>query len=342
MVAVVCKRLSQTTLVMSRIQNTRISRSLIISSAFAVFLVLSVAGWANYFRVNIGFVMVNQALATQSKHRSILKAVEWFERAGVASAGRGLGFALSTLGHEEQARAAWKQAGEDEGDFLIRGKGARELGDYEMAITWFERAIVANSNFADAWYELGLSYELLGDSEKAIATYEQGLTKTEFVQVGPSDIYQRLGFVYARLVDDVDLETALNYYDQALLKNNFGSIQDEARTHYFKAEALRQSNQITEAIAEYELVIAQQPKNYWAHVRLGFLIWNTQQNAGAAETLFLQALALDDQQKVAYHGLGVVYKETGRNTEAIQIYQKLLALDPTDTNAQEALATLEQ
>ena len=305
-------------------------------------LILILVRLVDFVYANAGFVMVNQAMAGGDSDVDWSRVVWWLERVDLNMTGRGAGFALAVLEREDAALAAWQQAGEGAQDFLVRGISARKLGDWETAVTWFNRAARINPDLADTWYELGLTYEGLEDSQKAIAAYEQGLTKTEFSQTGVSDFYLQLGLVNMQSVERVDWETAVYYYDQALLQNNFGNGLDEVRAHYLKAEAFSRSGQTTQAIAEYEWVITQQPEHYWAHARLGFLLWNAQKDATAAETLFLQALALNSQQKAAYRGLGIVYQETGRHREAIEMYQKLLSLDPTDTNAQTALATLEQ
>lgn len=324
---------------MSYVIDTKVSLRL----GVAVFcLALVWTRLVNFVYANVGFVIVNQAFLAEDEDASWLKAVPWFEGSDLATVGRGLGFVLATLGQEEDALAAWKRGGEDAQDFLVRGINARMVGDLETAVTWLNRANATNPDLADGWYELGLTYEALGNPEKAIVAYEQGLAKTEFLQIGASDFYSQLGFVMMRLVEDGDLETAVNYYDQALRQDNFGNTQSKVRTHFLRGEALNQSQQFSEAIAEYEWVIAQQPTHYWAYVRLGFLTWHIQQDANEAEKLFLQALTLNDQWKIAYRGLGIVYQETGRNEEAIEMYRKIVILDSDDKDALAALAALKR
>lgn len=340
--AVVDERLSQTTLAMSRILDTRISHRLILSSVFVVFLVLVVARCTNYIQANVGFVLLNQTLATPSKHTSILEAVRWLENAEIASARRGLGFALAALDDEEAAQLAWKQAGEDEQDFLIRGRRAAESGNYETAVTWFERAIAIQPTSADAWYGLGLLYEEAGESEKAISAYAEGVQKPDRVRVGRSDFYLHLGLVYARLVIPIDNQTALDYYDQALMVSDFGDPQSEVQAHYLRAEMLNQFGLKEAALNDYNWVIQHSPKHYAANARFGLLLWSIRQDIDAAEIFLLRAVAINGQQKMAYRSLGAIYKEVGRIDEAIEMYQQILILDPTDPQARQALDNLSQ
>ena len=114
----------------------------------------------------------------------------------------------------------------------------------------------------------------------------------------------------------------------------------QVQTHYARGEVLRKLDRKREAMKEYEWVIAHRPSDYWAHVHLGSLTWELNGDAARTETLFLLAMDIDNGNKWAYRGLGLVYQETGRREEAVEAYRQVLVLDPTDVVANEQLAKM--
>jgi len=48
-----------------------------------------------------------------------------------------------------------------------------EKGDYETAISYFDQALKFNPNYANAWYNKGFAYELMGNNDLAISNYEK-------------------------------------------------------------------------------------------------------------------------------------------------------------------------
>ncbi|MCI0395835.1 MAG: tetratricopeptide repeat protein [Chloroflexi bacterium] len=264
------------------------------------------------------------------------------------SARRGLGFALVTQGRENDALLVWRSSSGMPAELMTWGFQAWKEGEYQEAADWLERAAGAAPSLGDPWYYLGMLYEETGRPEQATEAYSQGRERLQLLAVGRSEFYFRLGQLAkqkgqsSNWLTSRDLFTqAAAFYAQAISLNAFSEPSSEAITHFDLADVLNRLGRDREALAEYEWVLAHEPQNYWANVRLGLLVWELDGDSTKAETLLLRALAVEEDKKWAYQYLGQLYLATGRQAEAVEMYRHVLALDPRDVGAQESLNSLE-
>lgn len=253
---------------------------------------------------------------------------------------RGLGFALAAQGREGEAIVAWQAAGEMAKEFIEWGTTARKAARYQEALTWYGRAALVEPELRTPWYYIGLTYEQMEEWEQAAEAYREGLQRSVISGIQPSDIYFRLGWISERKLPGQDGQTVLALYDQALYLDIFSNVWTQVQTHYSRGEVLRKLGRKREAMKEYEWVIAHCPSDYWAHVHLGSLTWELDRDAAQAEALFLRAIDIDNGNKWAFKGLGLVYQEIGRRDGAVEAYRWVLVLDPTDVVANEQLAKM--
>jgi len=253
---------------------------------------------------------------------------------------RGLGFALAAQGREDEAITAWQAAGEMAKEFIELGTRARKAKRYQEALDWYEKAALVEPELRAPWYHIGLTYEQMDEWEEAAEAYREGLQRPEMSGIQPSDIYFRLGWILERKLPGQDAQMVLALYDQALKLDTFSSVWMQVQTHYARGEVLQKLGRKREAMKEYGWVIARRPSDYWAHVHLGSLTWELDHDADGAETLFVRAIDIDNRNKWAYRGLGLVYQETGRRNEALEVYRQVLVLDPTDVVANEQLTKI--
>jgi len=77
-------------------------------------------------------------------------------------------------------------------EHLNRGIEHARVGEYEVAISEYNKALELNSNNADVYYDLGLAYEALRQYEEAIAYYKKA------IEVNPNyaHAYRALGGIY--------------------------------------------------------------------------------------------------------------------------------------------------
>ncbi len=76
-----------------------------------------------------------------------------------------------------------------------------------------------------------------------------------------------------------------------------------------------------------------------AHVRLGWL-YSNQKVYDKAEFHLKKVIEKMPKHTLAYHGLAEVYVKQQRIEKAVNVYQKITALDPDDKDARTALKNL--
>jgi Tfp pilus assembly protein PilF len=114
--------------------------------------------------------------------------------------------------------------------------------------------------------------------------------------------------VKATVPAGTDLEAVLHH-------NNLGVAQLE-RHHY------------AEAAKEFEQVVAAIPSWAEGHVNLGIARLSLHDDAAAGE--FLKALEISPRHPYAHYGLGLLSKQGGDATRALQEFGKVLEVDPDD------------
>jgi len=208
--------------------------------------------------------------------------------------------------------------------FILWDQGSREQAGEEWragGIPYADfRRVAARANRA-------------GDSENALDWYYRAIV----LAPAASDAYASAATV---LFDMGEEGQALALIDQALALDAFDSESAEVTAHFNRAEILRKMERSREAMAEYEWVVERRPNDYWAHIRLGALLWEVEQDAVRTEGLFLRAAEINPAAKWAYSRLGGFYREVGRSAEALQMYLRVLAIDSTDESAQKAVQAL--
>ena len=86
---------------------------------------------------------------------------------------------------------------------------AHQIGQYELAISYFERTLAIKPNIADVHNDLGLSFQALGRVEEAKASYERALAiKPDF-----TGAYSNLGNIF---LETGRVEEAKTSYERAL------------------------------------------------------------------------------------------------------------------------------
>lgn len=296
---------------------------------------------------NAGLLVLSRSLTTPLEDSGIRRAQSLL-KTSLSYAPRSqytwreLGLAFSLRGEEEEAIAAWRSAGDVSREFIQRGERYRKAGMLQDARRWHGRAVRLRPDLRDTWYYLGLTYETMGDLGMAEHMYEESLDRQAEQEVHISDVYFQLGQLQERFLPLSQWDAVLSRYDSALELDAFSDEATRVQVRYSRAEVLRKLNRKEKALEEYAWVVNHRPLDYWARVHLAFLVWELERNAKDAETLLIEAINIKSKAKWAYRGLGLIYSKTGRKLEAVDMYRRVLALDPSDTLAREQLDEIEK
>jgi tetratricopeptide (TPR) repeat protein len=88
--------------------------------------------------------------------------------------------------------------------------------DFEKAAECFDKIVCLDEYHYRAWYNLGISYFNLGQTDKALEAYQRALK----IKPDYEYVYYNIGLLYETQKED--LENAINYYQKALrLNENF-------------------------------------------------------------------------------------------------------------------------
>jgi tetratricopeptide (TPR) repeat protein len=292
---------------------------------------------------NAGFVALNRALAGDTADAT---AAVWQARGLAhltnaaalrperAATWRAMGYLYLAGGDEAQAVAAWQRAGEILPELRASAEEAEQAGDNDAAREWYGRMTAVAPEEPVAWLELGLFYERQGDWAAAAEAFDWGIARAT---TSNSDILYHLGLA-RRNLPAPDWAAILSLTDRALAADAYLHDWSRVQTYSLRGEALLALDRPAEARDEFARVVAQQPDDFWATLRLARLVWSVDGDAATAERLFRAALALDAQSKWAYLGLAQLYADQGRADQARPLFQRVREIDPADTMAAEWLA----
>jgi len=208
----------------------------------------------------------------------------------------------------------------------ISGVCYKEVGQLEMAVRCFEKAIEIKPDFTDAHYNLGLTLQELNQLDAAIKSYEVTLA----LQKNYIKAYNNLGIIYNEIGQKED---AVKSYKQAI------ALQpDYAEAHNNLGTTLQEMGQLDEAVNCYKKALGIQPDYVEVHNNLGNTLNLLGQN-GEALNSYKQVLSISPDSADAHNNIGIIYQEMVQVEEAIKYYKKAIAINPEHAEANNNLGS---
>jgi tetratricopeptide (TPR) repeat protein len=245
---------------------------------------------------------------------------------------------LSRQGAFEASLSEWREV--PDAVQYLRGWGeiAWNAANYEEAVQWYALLSRIDPTQAYHHYRHGLALAnvlLFDEADAALNEAAQALPSDE---VGQSDVL----FYQARIESQravPSLTQMLRLLDAASSANDFKeNAFIPGQVQFLRGDTLAALGQDEEALDAYQQAVALNPAHYEAHIRWGNLLLG--RDAGAATTIFCDAIAIDDQRAPAYLGLGRALAAQDDVASAAQAYKTVLTLDVTNKAAQEWLDKL--
>lgn len=293
--------------------------------------------WSGLTLLNQGYVALNQALANQDK-RSAVSASNIFlasvnqAPSAIDRGWRGFGFSQLAQGETDQAVSAWREIEDFDRELALWGRQAERRRVWQEAAKYY--ALARGLNPADSLhsYNEARMHELLDSWATAETLYRQAIETAEPDARLLSEYFSGAARM-TRRSDNAQIGQVLFLYDQAVQADQFADQLSQARTLYERSQILRELGRQNEAREDLSKVISLQPNNYWAHVDLGRLEWESDRRGEVAETLLLKAIELNPEEKWAYRHLAEVYNATGDAEGADRMLREVYRLDPNDEAA---------
>jgi tetratricopeptide (TPR) repeat protein len=186
--------------------------------------------------------------------------------------------------------------------------------DYARALPYFEKAVEADSNYAEAWYQAGYCYGELGRHADALkASRQAAKLRPEwpaiFVNIGASS-YQ-LG----------QYREAVEAYKRAISLD-----ENNPDTQYSLGLTFGKLNRVGEEILAYRRTIAIKPDHVNAMEKLGVALFKERRYADAAAAF--DQLKIYKPDAKTYNYLAESYLEIGKSEESIEALNSALGYNP--------------
>ena len=192
------------------------------------------------------------------------------------------------------------------------------------------------------WLQGSSQLEAKGDWQAALDWIDEGLAiAPKNVQ---SSLLLRKGRIYQTRVDPRDYISAVKYFQQAIINDEWIYPTDEGAAHLYLGEVyrtLKDEYNPRQALAEFIATLNILPGNYSALLDMGHLYFNDLKDLSQAETYYRQALESNSKSPYAYLYLGDVFRERGDTQAAKDWYQQALALQPKWQAALDRIKNLE-
>jgi tetratricopeptide (TPR) repeat protein len=238
-------------------------------------------------------------------------------------------------------RSEWAMAGVTAEDFVNAGEVARKAEQYDVALTWYERAMQLDADLGDPWYYVGLLHEDRQQWQQALDAYERAIELDSLRQVSRSSPHYRAGMIYQWRLVPAQSEEALEAFEAALAAKDFTSRAEEADSHFGRGYILYEKQaDPKDYITSFQQAVVLNPQHGLAYLFLGTVLYEQDGDADAAQRALATAMELEPQSKWAPYHLGEIYRQEGRIDDAAAMYERALEIDPSFDDARQRLSTV--
>lgn len=195
-----------------------------------------------------------------------------------------------------------------------QGLGILSRDDYARAVTFFEKAAEIDPNYAEAWYQTGFCYGMIGKHNEALKASKQAAklrpnwTET-FINIGASS------FALGQFKD------AAEAYRTAIKLD-----ESNADTQYALGLTLGKLNRTDEEILAYKRAVAIKPDHANAIEKLGLAYFKQKRYAEALQSF--EQLKTYKPDGRTYNYLGECYFETGKFEESLDAFNNAVSYNP--------------
>lgn len=186
--------------------------------------------------------------------------------------------------------------------------------DFARALPYFEKAFEATPNYAEAWYQAGFCYGVLGRHGDALRASKQAAKLSPewaetYVNIGASN------FALGQFKDAVDAYRRATRLDP-----------DNAEIQYSLGLSFDAIDRTDEEIVAYKRALAIKPGHPNALEKLGIAYFKQRRYASSIET-FEQLKSYKPDEKTFNH-LGESYFELGKTEDSLEAFGNAVAYNP--------------
>lgn len=200
---------------------------------------------------------------------------------------------------------------------------------YQNAITYVNKSLKQDEHQARAYHLKGNIYREIGDTTKAISSFQTAVEQDNTY----ADAYYDIGVMYAARKNPL----ALEYYNNALRVNT-----RHPQALYARAKFYQDAGEYDLAIKEYENTLTKIPDCETCAFNLGAIQLNIKKDYKKAVQYFSKAITIFPNYLEAYYARAYTYFLLGDKNASRADYKMCLQLEPNYENAIEGLNELDK
>ncbi|MFX0053572.1 MAG: tetratricopeptide repeat protein [Promethearchaeota archaeon] len=227
--------------------------------------------------------------------------------------GKAMAAVVERLFHPPEIKELYKEA-----------ERLREAGDYRTAIDTYRRVVESRPRFAEAWYNMGISFLNLNRRNDAIDAIRKALD----IDSLSSKEWNTLGGL---LAEEDRYDEAIEALNESISKDpEYEKAWSNLGVAYWKSDRYGEARQTYKRLTEIA------PDNSEGWYMLGQTALRTS-HLDLAESAYIRAVEIDPEFAWAWGARGEVYLQQGRLDEAEEMMRKAIEIKPDDPNSKRGL-----
>lgn len=227
-----------------------------------------------------------------------------------------------------------------------RGIALASKGQYEQAISEFNKALELSPVYAQAYYNRGIAHLSMGQYDRAIIDFNRVIELGKEVEGASSMTIRGAAYVPQNMYAQIHYYRGTAYlykaqYDLAIADFTQALQIDpkHAQAYNNRAASFTEGGRFEQAKSDVDKALQLNPKYALAYMNRGLIYYRQGENDKAISD-YNEAIRFDPRLSHAYSNRALAYGKKEQFDEALADFKKALEQNPSSATAHDGLATL--